>query len=108
MKIYLSILACLLFACSNSIEKNPKNILQENKFKNILKEIHLTEASFKSNKNKSKITTEYLKIYKKHQASQDDFQLTLNYYYKNPKKLEQIYIDILNQLNEEKSKLDRR
>ena len=106
MKIYLSILACLLFACSESAEKNSENALSKNKFENILKEIHLTKASFELNKNK-KPSNEYHNIYKKYKISADDFQLTLKYYYENPKELEKIYIDILNQLNEEKSKLDQ-
>ena len=104
MKIYLSILACLLFACSESTEIRPI-VVNENKFKNILKEIHLTKASFELNKNK-KLSNEYHNIYKKYKISPDDFQLILNYYYENPKELEKIYIDILNLLNEEKSKLD--
>ena len=106
MKSYLLILVCLLLACSNSNPPTTKNILPENIFTSILKEIHLKEAMLQSNK-KNYHNTEYIKIYNNHQVSQNEFQLTLNYYYKNPNKLEQVYIDILHQLNEEKSKLDQ-
>ena len=52
MKIYLSILACLLFACSNTDKKMPEKILPKTTFENILKEIHLTESAFELNKHK--------------------------------------------------------
>ncbi len=113
MKIYLSILACLLFSCSNSKEKNPENIVSEIRFESILKEIHLAEATFDLNKTKDiqnaniKLYNEYLNIYKKYKISEDDFKETLNYYSENPKNLEKIYNNILQQLTKEKSKLDQ-
>ena len=71
MKIYLSILACLLFSCSNSEKKNPTNIITETEFKTILKELHLAKASFEINKTanmenaKAELTAAYFNIYKK-------------------------------------------
>ena len=113
MKIYLLILACLLFSCSNTEKKIPKNILSETVFENVLKEIHLAEATFELKKNKDveiakkKLTNTYFYIYKKNKISEDNFKETLNYYSLNPKKLEQIYTNILEQLNTEKSKIDQ-
>tara|TARA_B100001250_G_C19598434_1_gene699497 strand:- start:469 stop:813 length:345 start_codon:yes stop_codon:yes gene_type:complete len=113
MKIYLSILACLLFSCSNSEKKNPHNIITETEFKTILKELHLAEASFEINKTtnmenaKIELTTAYFNIYKKNQTSKNDFNKALNYYSENPKKMEKIYTDILGALSIEKSKLDQ-
>ena len=52
MKIYLSILACLLCACYNPEVEIPENILSETVFENILKEIHLSEGAFELNKTK--------------------------------------------------------
>ena len=114
MKIYLLILACLLFSCSNSDEKTPENILSKIEFKTILKEIHLAEASFDINKKinlenaKIELTNTYFNIYKKNQTSQADFQTALNYYSENPKQLEKIYADILEQLIIERSKIDQK
>jgi len=113
MKIYLSILSCLLFSCSNSEEKIPENILSKTAFATILKEIHLKEASFELNKTKNMETAKielvnaYFNIYKKNKISEEDFKETLNYYSENPKKLEQIYTNILEQLTKERSKLDQ-
>ena len=113
MKIYLSILACLLFSCSNSEKKNPTNIITETEFKTILKELHLAKASFEINKTanmenaKAELTAAYFNIYKKNQISKYDFTKALNYYSENPKKIEEIYTDVLGALNIEKSKLDQ-
>ena len=113
MKIYLSILACLLFSCSNSEEKIPENILSKTAFATILKEIHLEEASFELNKTKNMETAKielvnaYFNIYNKNQISEKDFKETLDYYSENPEKLEQIYTNILEQLTKERSKLDQ-
>jgi hypothetical protein len=112
MKIYLSILACLLFSCSNSKENTPKNILSKTAFATILKEIHLEKASFELNKTKDmetakiKLTNAYFNIYKKNRISEEDFKSALDYYSENPEKLEQIYSNILQDLTNERSKLD--
>lgn len=113
MKIYLSILACLLFACSSPEKKPSTNILSKTVFENIIKEIHLAEANFELNKNpsvenaKKELVNSYFEIYKKHRISEQDFKEALNYYSEHPEKLEQIYTNVLEQLNGEKSKIDR-
>ena len=110
MKIYLSILACLLLSCTNSEQKIPENILPKTTFTTILKEIHLEEASFELNKTKDMKTAKielvnaYFDIYKKNRISEEDFKETLDYYSENPEKLEQIYTNILEQLTKERSK----
>ena len=110
MKLYLSILICLLFSCSISEEKIPKNIIPETEFESVLKEIHLTQASFDIKKNDKnadiKLFNEILDIYKKHQITETDFAESLSYYSENPKKLAQIYHNILRQLTKERSSLD--
>tara|TARA_B100001250_G_C19796068_1_gene788769 strand:+ start:1081 stop:1425 length:345 start_codon:yes stop_codon:yes gene_type:complete len=113
MKIYLSILACLLFSCSNTKKKTQNNLLSKTVFENIIKEIHLAEATFELNKNndvedaKNKRTNSYFEIYKKNNLSEEDFKATLNYYSEHPEKLEQSYNNILEQLSAEKSKIDQ-
>tara|TARA_B100001173_G_C15676675_1_gene416038 strand:+ start:226 stop:570 length:345 start_codon:yes stop_codon:yes gene_type:complete len=114
MKIYLLIIACLLFSCSNSEKKIPKNILPQTTFETVLKEIHLEEASFELNKiqdienAKIKLSNAYFDIYKKNKISKKNFIENIDYYSKDPEKLEEMYTNILEQLTKEKSKLDQR
>jgi len=111
MKIYLPILIFLLCTCSSPEEKIPKNIAPRTTFKSLLKEIHLVEAAFELNKAKgiesakNELANAYFHIYEKHQISEDKFKETLNYYSRNPEKLECVYTDILELLTKEKSKL---
>ena len=113
MKIYLSILACLLCACYNPEVEIPENILSETVFENILKEIHLSEGAFELNKTKNmqnaKLTlaNNYTSIYSKYKISSIDFENTLNYYSQHPEKLEKIYSAVLEELNEERSTLNQ-
>ena len=113
MKIYLSILACLLYACSNPEVEIPENILSETVFENILKEIHLSEGAFELNKTKNMenakatLTNNYTSIYSEYKISAIDFENTLNYYAQHPEKLEKIYSTILEELTEERSTLNQ-
>ncbi len=110
MKIYLSILTCLLLSCSNSKENTEKPILCKTVFTTILKELHLEKASFELNTNMKPTEIKLIKacihIYKQHETSEEEFIASLNYYSENPEILEEIYADVLEQLANEKSKLD--
>ena len=112
MKNYLFILICLLFACSNSDEKIPENILSETKFELLLKEIHLVEATFELHKTKgmgkakNELANSYQNIYSEYAISEEDFKTTLEYYSVNPEKLEKIYDKILKELTKERATLN--
>jgi hypothetical protein len=112
VKNYLLILICLLFACSNSDEKIPENILSENTFKSILKEIHLAEATFELHKTKgmgkakNELANSYQNIYSENAISEEDFKTTLEYYSVNPEKLEKIYDKVLEELTKERTTLN--
>jgi predicted DNA-binding ArsR family transcriptional regulator len=101
-----------LFACGNSDEKIPENILSENTFKSILKEIHLTEAAFELNKSKgmgkakNELANSYQNIYSEYAISEEDFKTTLEYYSVNPEKLEKIYDKVLEELTKERTTLN--
>ena len=113
MRIYLSILACLLYACSNPEVEIPENILSETVFENILKEIHLSEGAFELNKTKNMenakatLANNYTSIYSEYKISAIDFKNTLNYYAQHAEKLEKIYSNVLEELNEERSTLNQ-
>ena len=113
MKLNLSILFCLLLACSEQKENIPQDILSENEFVVILKDIHLAEAKFELQKNngigkaKNELTNSYTSIYQKHNISEEKFKESLNFYAQNPEMLEKIYTDILEQLTKDRSALDQ-
>jgi predicted DNA-binding ArsR family transcriptional regulator len=112
VKDYLLILICLLFSCSNSDEKIPENILSENTFASILKEIHLAEATFELHKTKgmgkaqNELANSYQNIYSEYAMSEEDFKTTLEYYSVNPEKLEKIYDKVLEELTKERTTLN--
>jgi len=113
MKIYLSIFIYLLSACVTSEDKITENILPQAVFITILKEIHLAEVTFEINKSKgmenakNELANAYFDIYKENKISEESFKKTLNYYSENPEKLNQIYTNVLEQLTNERSKLDQ-
>lgn len=113
MKIYLSILTCLLLSCSNYKETTPQNIITQTTFEAALLDIHLAEANFEINKNnslknaKNELTRAYFEIYKEHKISEDDFKKTLIYYSENPKELERAYSNVLEILTNGDSMYDQ-
>ena len=72
------------------------------------------EASFEINKTKNlkhakgELTNAYFNIYQKHKISKKAFADNLDYYSRNPEKLEKIYNNILEQLTSEKVNIDRK
>ena len=113
MKLIFFILLCLLFACAEPKENIRQDILSENEFVVILKDIHLAEAKFELQKNigmekaKNELANSYTLIYKKNTVSEDTFKKTLDFYAQKPEKLEGIYADVLEQLTNERSTLDQ-
>ena len=113
MKIIILLLSILLLACTTPKIEIPTEILSETEFTNLLKEIHLEEAAFELNKSKGLenakniLANSYQSIYKKHNIDDSTFSKSLNYYAKNPQKLEKIYSNILEELNEERSTLNQ-
>jgi len=112
VKNYLFILICLLFSCSTSDEEITENILSENTFTSILKEIHLAEATFELHKTKgmgkaqNELANSYQNIYSEYAISEKDFKATLEYYSVNPEKLEKIYDKFLEELIKERTTLN--
>lgn len=114
MKVYFFILFTLLSACTNTKKYIPDDILDKSIFQSSLKDIHLAQASFELNKKKSEeyantqLKISYLHIYEKYGISKKSFEEALYYYSENAEELELIYIQILEQLNSEKTKLDQK
>ena len=106
------IVICLLFSCSTSDEEITENILSENTFTSILKEIHLAEATFELHKTKgmgkaqNELANSYQNIYSEYAISEEDFKTTIEYYSVNPEKLEKIYDKFLEELIKERTTLN--
>ena len=113
MKIILSILSVLLLACTAPKTEILTGILSKAEFANMLKEVHLAEAAFERTKSKglknakNTLANSYQSIYKKHDISASTFSKSLDYYAKNPEKLEKIYSVILEELNQERTTLSQ-
>tara|TARA_B110000003_G_scaffold274701_2_gene315312 strand:+ start:235 stop:588 length:354 start_codon:yes stop_codon:yes gene_type:complete len=113
MKIALYIISFLLIGCTLQKKEKPDGVLNEVMFKNILKEVHLGEAAFEINKSQeieyaqNTLANSYKTTYEKYNVSEVNFVKSLVYYTENPKKLEKIYSQILEELTKKKSTLNQ-
>ena len=113
MKILPFILSLILLSCGAPKTEIPQDILSENIFINLLKDIHLAEAKFELHKTKgmenakNELAYNYSSIYKKYEITVVDFDKTLDYYAQNPEKLEKIYTRVLEQLTKDRTILDQ-
>ena len=107
------LLSILLLACTPPKIEMPTGILPETEFANMLKDVHWAEAAFELNKSKgvenvkNTLANSYQSIYKKYDVTDTTFSKSLDYYAKNPEKLEKIYTNVLEQLTEERSTLNQ-
>jgi ferritin-like metal-binding protein YciE len=113
MKIISFILCVTLLSCGSPQTNIPNDILSENIFIDLLKDIHLAEAKFELHKTKgmenakNELAHNYSAIYETHEITADDFDKTLDYYAQHPEQLEKIYTRVLEQLTKDKTILDQ-
>lgn len=113
MKISSFILCLIFLSCGGPKTEIPQDILSENSFINLLKDIHLAEAKFELHKTKgmknakNELAHNYSSIYKKYDITVDDFDKTLDYYAQHPEQLEKIYTHVLEQLTKDRTILDQ-
>ena len=113
MKIASVIFCLILIGCGNQQKETPQDILSENIFIDLLKDIHLAEAKFELHKTKgmgiakNELAHNYSSIYKKYEITLDDFDKTLDYYAQHPEQLEKIYTRVLEQLTKDRTILDQ-
>ena len=111
MKIKFLIPVCLLLCCNNYKEDVNLNLIEKEVFINILKEIHLYEASYELKKSnalqvqKDILANNYKKLYLKYGTNKQEFEKTLSYYSSSPDEIEIIYAEIINNLTNEKDSL---
>ena len=108
------IIVLLLFlSCSGTKDKIPQEILSEDIFISILKEVHLAEAYFELNKSynkndrNNKLNLKFQQAFKEYSIDEKQFQITMDYYASNPNQLESIYTKIIAQLSEQKANVDQ-
>lgn len=112
MKIKLIFITTILLSCGNSSDEIPRKIIPIQEFTAILKDIHLIEAKHDLLKirnatyNDALLKHDYDSIYTKHNIIDSKFKMSLEYYAERPVYLENIYSDILNQIDEEKINLN--
>lgn len=103
----------ILLSCGAPKTKIPQDILSENSFIDLLKDIHLAEAKFELLKTKgmenakNELAHNYSAIYETHQITAYDFDKTIDYYAQHPEQLEKIYTRVLEQLTKDRTILDQ-
>ena len=113
MKISSFILCLIFLSCGGPKTEIPQDILSENSFIGLLKDIHLAEAKFELHKTKgmknakNELAHSYSTIFKTHGVTENDFDKTIDYYAQHPEQLEKIYTHVLEQLTKDRTILDQ-
>lgn len=103
MKYFLSFIAVLLFACSET--STPDYVIPKEKMIDIIVDIHLTDGMFTLQPVRkefvSKDNTNYYNfILENYGYTRKDFDTSVFYYSENINEYNKIYIEVLNRLNE--------
>ncbi len=109
---YLVFIALFLSACNSTIERypEPQNLLSEEEMVEIMTDLMKTESYIQ---NRDLSVSKYYKtmiksgqaIFKQHNISESQFEESLKYYGSRQQKMEHIYDEVLNNLNDELAKL---
>ena len=109
-----SIIFCVIFlSCGTTKTEIPKDILSENSFIVLLKDVQLAEAKFELHKSKGienakiELAHNYSSIYNTHGITKKDFDKTMDYYTQHPEQLEKILTSVLEQLKKDRTILDQ-
>ena len=112
MKTILLTCLFILGACIDTTYEIKQNIITQEVFKQILKDIHLAEANYEMKKNNdlkgalNNLKNDYANIYTQYSITQNEFDNSINHYTSQPEILEEIYGLILQDLEKEKSTID--
>ena len=107
-KIILFLFISLFSYCSQELDA----ILEKKEFVNLLVEIHtadaiLTEMKLNDKKIKNNDSLSYYNfIFKKYGINRNDFDRNIDYYWNNPKKYQEVYVDVLKILDEKRELID--
>lgn len=99
---FLSII--FLAACGSEEPEKPKDVLNSDKFTALMIDVQLIEGiraqriDVSERKGKAESFL-YAEVFDKHSITREEFEKTYAYYMKNPKRMEQIYEQVLDSLN---------
>ena len=98
--VLLALISFTFFSCQKALEK-PENLLSKKEMTSILTEIYL----YKQTPDMIPLSSEtafstYVSIFKKHNTTKEIFQDSFNYYYTNPKTMQHIYDDVIDNLKD--------
>lgn len=97
LKYIFFILTLAMFSCaSEGYKEVPKNMISEEKFIDLMVEMHLIEANINQRFVKLVDTTDtsfgyYRYLFDKYEVKKVDFDSTFNYYARNPQLLDGVY-----------------
>ncbi len=108
-KIFYLLLTLLLFSCSHKALVIPKELLQPEQMRAILKEIHLAQSAIAvatiSDSSKYTITEYEAYIFQKNKTTQVEFTKSIAFYSAHPDVLQPIYDSVLVDLNKLQSEM---
>jgi hypothetical protein len=107
MKKWLFVLAVLAFAaCGTNIpaEEAPKNLIEREKFIQVMKDVQLLEAirkqkMIREDDPESTLASYYKQVFEKHQITEESFTQTFTWYYGQPKEMIEIYEAVFEELS---------
>jgi hypothetical protein len=104
---YIFILFVIAVSCNNEQEIN-QNVLSQDQMVEVITEIELTQAFVKLKSASRDTLFDQKQVFnnklKELNISQEQFNNSLNYYCKQPKVLEGIYVKVINNLSEKQEK----
>ncbi len=105
-KYWLLFILFALFACQNKQE--PKDILDRTTYKNIMKDLILAQKTKEVIKTKDTAFPDPIAlVYKTYGIDSMELKKSTDYYAKNPKFFEEIYTEILEELQHKKDSLSK-
>lgn len=102
--IFIGILLVFM-GCKNSNENDaPENLIPRDQMVEVLRDMHLIEASIKLNNqrktNKEEYTFYYYQyLFEKYDITEEDFDVSLSYYQENIESFDTIYADVISELS---------
>ncbi len=102
--LFLALLS--FFSCGKPVIEKPEVLVKENEMINILVDIHLAESAFNARRHRDSMVMKsssaefYHSILNKHQVPDSVFERSYVFYAGQPKRLERMYRQVLNKLNE--------
>jgi phage-related protein len=111
---FLLCLAILSVSCNSLLKSKPSGLLSESQMTDILVDMNLTEASVRAaNDSISRLndTTDlrirFAEVFRKHDVTPDEFNISLNYYLEQIDELDKIYSEVISRLSLQEANLQQ-